>query len=341
MNELIEKLKHLNELSQSEQFDVLSQINQIDQDDIVKNTQVNIRWVDPSPLPDAMQIYFKEPYQVTDKITLKQPTIQDIINVGEKQFYSVLLRLIGNTTMFRVFLWDLGMDWNKMYNFDLFRLWVQIDGFPKEVSDIFFEDVDFSLFKEYLFVPPDEMEKPEAERKEKSVLYDAQNDILITEAIYKRIANYYRRIFNIYPKVQKTRGKTTKRDLIEEDKANEKFRAQMGEESGSMIMSLISFCLNHPGFKYKKDELREIGIAEFMDSVNRLQVYEATRAAMTGSYSGFVDTSKMDKELFDFTRDITNKKKNDVSSALKEKQKNAIQSLNKDDGTLKNKIDKF
>jgi len=42
-----------------------------------------------------------------------------------------------------------------------------------------------------------------------------------------------------------------------------------------------------------------------MDSVNRLQVYENTRALLGGSMSGFCDTSKIPKENFNFMRDYT------------------------------------
>ena len=67
---------------------------------------------------------------------------------------------------------------------------------------------------------------------------------------------------------------------------------------------MISSCLNHPGFKYKKNELRNVGIFEFMDSVNRLQIYESSRSFLLGRFNGFCDLSKIDKKEFDFMRDI-------------------------------------
>lgn len=67
---------------------------------------------------------------------------------------------------------------------------------------------------------------------------------------------------------------------------------------------MISACLNHPGFKYKKNELREVGLIEFMDSVQRLQIYESTTALLKGMYSGFIDTSKIKSEEFNFMREI-------------------------------------
>ena len=57
--------------------------------------------------------------------------------------------------------------------------------------------------------------------------------------------------------------------------------------------------------KYKKNELREVGIVEFMDSVQRLQVYESSTALLKGIYSGFVDASKIDKNELNFMREIS------------------------------------
>jgi len=42
-----------------------------------------------------------------------------------------------------------------------------------------------------------------------------------------------------------------------------------------------------------------------MDSVQRLQIYESSTALMKGMYSGFLDTSKINKEELNFMRDIS------------------------------------
>jgi len=51
-------------------------------------------------------------------------------------------------------------------------------------------------------------------------------------------------------------------------------------------------------------ELRHVNVCEFYDSVRRLQVYENTTALLKGSYSGMIDSSKIDKEQFNFMREV-------------------------------------
>ena len=69
---------------------------------------------------DELKMYFGEPYQVTDKITITQPSIGDILTFGDKKFYSIVSTLCANPTMFRLQLWDMGIDWNEISDFELF-----------------------------------------------------------------------------------------------------------------------------------------------------------------------------------------------------------------------------
>ena len=38
---------------------------------------------------DLLKLFFKEPDPITDKIIIRQPTIEDIILYGEQQFYNM------------------------------------------------------------------------------------------------------------------------------------------------------------------------------------------------------------------------------------------------------------
>ena len=134
------------------------------------------------------------------------------------------------------------------------------------------------------------------------VLYSAKHDMFIDEQTYVDIAHYLRTMFNIFPKNEWARGKATKEAMIWEEEENLKLKKDKSYQSH--LLPLISACVNHPGFKYKTKELKEIGIFEFMDSVQRLQVYESTSALLKGRFSGFIDTSGINKEEFNFMRNM-------------------------------------
>lgn len=254
---------------------------------------------------DRLKMYFGEPYVVNcevGEIEIKQPTIGDILKFGEKDFYSMLNIFVSNTTSYRLQLWDMGVDWNKISDYELFCMLIQ--GLKKESTFLLFGDVDFQLFNLYgkKVKNPDNPE----EFIESVTLYNQEQNIEITEDTYKCVAEYLRLMFNIYPKVEKAKGKATKEAIIDEDRMNLELELKRNKNKSykSMLLPLVSSCINHPGFKYKLDELREMGIVQFMDSVQRLQIYESTVALNSGMYSGMCDLSKVNKKLFNFMRDI-------------------------------------
>ena len=244
---------------------------------------------------DRLQMYFGDDYQVADGIIISQPTVGDIMTFGEERFNQVLNPFVVNPTSLRVALWQQGKDWTEMSDYELFyQLILQLQP-PQNETSMIFGDLDFTKFNLYK-----RQNEVDGELVEDIVLLNHEQKVLIDEDIYNHMSSYLRTMFNIFPKVEKAKGKTTKEWMIEEDIMNSKTR----QETKSNLLPMISFCLNHPGFKYKKNELKELGIVEFYDSVQRLLIYESTSALTKGIYSGFVDTSKIEKKEFDFMREL-------------------------------------
>ena len=258
---------------------------------------------------DKLALLFMEDYEVKG-IKISQPTINDILRVGESNFYQALSPFLYNSTSIRVMLWEAGIDWCNVKDIEVFDILNNIQKQNKEILrqvigdevekrenplNILFKDIDITAFNLYK-----EKEKEE-DSEEKLCLYSPQYDIKLYEEDYMQIAEYIREMLNIHPKVEKAKGKTAKRWMIDEDKMNALHR---DEKNTSTLLPLVSACVNHPGFKYKLQELREVGIYQFMDAVQRLQIYESSRALLQGSYSGFCDISKVPQDNFNFMRNI-------------------------------------
>ncbi|MBQ4523327.1 MAG: hypothetical protein IJA10_10310 [Lachnospiraceae bacterium] len=243
---------------------------------------------------DKLKMYFGEEH-VYKGIIILTPTIGDILEIGEEKFYQALSPFLYNSTSIRVFLWDkCQTDWNKVKDIEVFSIMNQMVQ-DKEPLNLLFKNVSFNDFK---FVPA----KREINSEEyEPALYSESQNILLYEDDYMHIAEYIREMLNVHPKVEKAKGKTAKAWIIQEDKMNEQNKK---EENSSTLLSLVSACVNHPGFKYKLQELKDIGIYQFMDSVKRLQKYESSTAAMKGLYSGFVDGKSLNPELLNFMGDV-------------------------------------
>lgn len=244
---------------------------------------------------DKLAMYFDKDYYVKD-IRIKMPTIGDILKFGESRFYNTFSPFFTNSTSIRVQLWDMEprVDWTKVKDIQVFNM-LHLNLLNEEVVHSVFPDITFSDFQ--LMGLKDDPDK--------LVLYSPSQQIILTESEYMEIATYIRTVLNRFPKVEKAKGKTTKQWMIQEDRMKMlNSSKENDEENSSYLLSLVSSCLNHPGFKYKLEDLENMGIYRFMDSVKRIQKYEHSTAVLKGMYSGFVDGSKINPEQYNFMGDV-------------------------------------
>ena len=277
---------------------------------------------------DTLRMFFGEPYviDVEDAIgtvTVYSPTIGDIMEIGEQKFYQTLNIFICNTTQYRLILWQLGKDWNTFSDFELFvMLYSQAD---PDVTKLLFGDLDFKKFVpmiKQVAKPKDkkpeeeikqgdeqpDSEKPvedEIEYVEELILWDNEDEIEINKNVHNHFSQYLREVFNIHPEEKITQDNTLKSWYITKDqRAVDNAKKIKHDDKGGGMRAIISSLINHPGFKYKLKELKEVGVAEFYDSVKRLQVYEQSTALLKGIYGGMISAKDIKPEDYNFMREI-------------------------------------
>ena len=247
---------------------------------------------------DKLKMYFGKPYVIDcadaeGTITVYQPTIGDIVNFGEAEFYTMLHVFIANTTSYRLPLWEIGLDWNILSDFDLFTLLYQQTN-PEAVK-LIFGDLDFAKFDLY-------------KRGDNTMLLKhSETGVEITEDVYLHFSQYLQNVFNIHPEEKMTDDPVLKQWYINKDKGaikNQQMKKEKGDDTSSSLLSVISSCVNHPGFKYNIEELTNVGVCQFFDSVSRLQVYESSTALLKGMYSGFIDTKGINSDAYNFMKEI-------------------------------------
>lgn len=242
---------------------------------------------------DYLRMYFGEPYEIptpNDKVlTVIQPTIGDVIAIGENDFFATVNVFVTNTTQFRLQLWDSGIDWNEISDFDLFVLLYKT--INQKVADLLFDNVDFSKFTIAQKNDTGEI-----------VLINSESGLVIDKQVYDELHAYMQEMFKMKPENEFTKDRMLKQWWIDKDRREAARRATKKDESHFSIQALVSSMVNHPGFKYKLQELREVGVCEFYDSVQRLQLYEQATALMKGMYSGMIDGSKIKPEQYNWMK---------------------------------------
>lgn len=247
---------------------------------------------------NKLKLYFGDDYEING-ITIKQPKMNDIIELGELGFYQALSPFIYNTTYMRVALWEMGIDWYFMKDIELFGILIQtLPPKSAEYLSSLFPTIPITKFQSFKLKYPNSDE-------ELYSLYCKDNDMLIPEETFNTIAEFLRESTNFHPKVERPKSKAARKSIITEEKMNAMARKVQGKDNeDDSILCMISGCVNHPGFSSSIEEVRNMPVYQFMDSAKRLQVYESTHALNIGQFNGFCDTKKIGKEQFNFMRSI-------------------------------------
>lgn len=236
---------------------------------------------------DELSLYFGDPYVVNDYITITIPKIGEVVKYGERQYYSMIQTITAIPSDMKSQLWDMGIDWTQIEDFQLFMMLAPT--LPKDKTYILFGDLDLQAMRPF-----------ENKQNDTVFLGDPETGAIIDELAYGKIQSYLCAAHNITKKVEKAANEFTKKFMIDEDRQKLQYNAKQPYKS--FLRPLISAVKCRQG--YTLDYVKNMGLFEFFDDVNRLQVIVNADALLQGSYSGMVDTSKIQKSAFDWTRPI-------------------------------------
>lgn len=237
---------------------------------------------------DELQLYIGDDYVINDHIRVLQPTIRQIAEFGEKEFFSVVHTVTAIPSDLKFQLHEMGFDWMEVQDFDLFCMLSPT--LTPDRTKLLFGDLDFTKLKPY--------NHPHVEGE--IVLADKETGVIIDKMIYLRIVSYLRKAFNITPKVEKAANKMTKKILIEEDRKRIEFNKD--KPFKSFLLPLISSVKVKQG--YTKDYVLNMGYVEFMNDVARLQVIHNADHLLSGVYAGTIDMKKINKQELNWMKEL-------------------------------------
>lgn len=201
---------------------------------------------------------------------------------------------------------DLGLDYMQIEDFQLFMMLCQ--SLTPDRTKPLLGDLDLTKFKPYSLGETEEVVLANGEVDEDG------NPIIINEIIYDILITYIRKMHNFKKQVDKAGNAITRKILIDEDRKN----AERNKDKPykSFLVPLVSSLQGRQG--YTREYICNMGLYEFMNQINRVQIIVQADAALGGMYSGFVDTKKMDKTVLDWTREITEESSTKGKSIVKE-----------------------
>ena len=250
---------------------------------------------------NELKLYLGDEIKIVDGIIVKSPTIGQIAEYGEAEYFSMAQTLCATPSSMKVALDDMKLDWMQVTDFQLFMMLCQ--SLKPSQTSILLGDLDLSSLKPYSM-----------NNSEEIVLSNEDHTTIINEVIYEILVTYLRKMHGFKKQVDKAGNEITKMMLIKVARDDAKKAADKPYKS--FLRPLISSVKCRMG--YTIEYVKNMGIFELMDDLSRLGVIVNADAALSGSWSGMVDTKKIPKETFDWTRDITEDIQKNNKTVLKE-----------------------
>ena len=271
---------------------------------------------------DELKIYRGDDIRITDKIIVTQPTIDQIIDFGEKEYFQAVHYLTGVGADFKWQLWDFyGRDYTQIEDFELFKLmiWPTLsskkkihkeltknrDKYEEELKNISEEDLAKMLVNPLSLVLKDidlaDFDEYESEKYPESVLYDKERDITIDRFVYMQIVDVVRKIHGFKRNNEMPANEITKMNLIDDARDDAIMAAQKPYKS--ILKPFVSALAVKTG-QLGNDSIWNTKINMFFDAIKRIGRIQDAELLLQGAYSGFASLKGVDKTRLNWAGDI-------------------------------------
>jgi len=230
---------------------------------------------------DKLALLRGAPKEITPLIVIKQPTLEEIMTYGERNYWQLVASLTSSSYDCRFFLDDNGFAYEDVEDYVVFCM--QIMMLEPGESAILFGDTDLYDFS------PDTIDGEE-------VLLNKKNGAIINRYIYNEIVEYLRDLHGLKRNWQEAANSFTRRYIMEEERKELEEKLKNQDPDDSSYAPLISALVNCSDFKYDYDSIWGLTIYAFMDSAKQVQKLNNYRNVMTGVYTGNIDSKKLPKE---------------------------------------------
>ena len=271
---------------------------------------------------DELRIYRGKDIKITPKITVIQPTLDQIEEFGEKRYFNAVHTLTAVGADLKWQLWDFDQtDYTTIDDYDLFIKYIfqavsskkkiheeltkHPEKYKKELSVLSQDDLDEMLINPLQLVLKDvdlaDFIPCKSQKNDQIILYDIEHDIVIDRAVYSLVVDVVRKIHGFKRNDQIPANERTKMDLI--DDARDEAMAASRRPYKSILKPLVSSLTVKCGL-CGDDKIWNMNINAFFDNIKRANKIQDANLLLQGAYSGFASLKSVDKTRLDWTGDI-------------------------------------
>lgn len=228
---------------------------------------------------DKLALLRGNPYVINDKISILQPTLDEVEKFGNENFLALVATITATSYDFRFRLDDANIDYEDVDDFTMFTMLVS--ALTNGETKILFGDLDFESFQ------------VELDEENEYFFLKNKDGVIIDTVIYQLIVDYLRAVHGLKRhfihfgnEMARKFHMEDERRLLEEQKSKE-------TNEGTWLEPLISAMVNCDNFKYSYENVWQLTFYQFMDAVKRIQKINESQNVSMGIYTGNIDTEKM------------------------------------------------
>ncbi len=210
---------------------------------------------------------------INNKIQIHIPTIEEIM-ADEDGYYSALSLIVSAPIDFMVQLDDVGIDFSKINDYELFLL--TFTALQQLDTHLLFNDLDLTRFE---YAEPDNVGLP--------FLIDQEKDIRIDRSIHAMVASALRKVNHLERDKRKPGNEEARKYMIE--RARKKQQRNRNRQMDSQLESLIVAMVNTEQYKYDFESTKSLTIYQFNECVRQIIKKVDYEHKMQGVYAGTID----------------------------------------------------
>ena len=225
-------------------------------------------------------LLYERELKVNDDISIVIPTVREVLE-QEEEYYGLVSLITATPYDMMVQLDDLGIDFREISDYELFLL--SFEAIKSADTHLVFGDLDTTGFERMVNTHNGTL-----------ALTNKKTGLVIDMAIHYQICEALRAIHHLKKNIKHAGNIEAKDYLLE--RARKKLKRRRKKAEASQLESLIIALVNTEQFPYKFDEVLDLTIYQFNESVLQVVKKIDFDNRMHGIYAGTISAKNMSQD---------------------------------------------
>lgn len=228
----------------------------------------------------SINLLYKKEYAINDRIKVMIPTVEKVLD-NEDTYYPMVSMITATPYDMMVQLDDIGIDFMTLNDYQLFLL--VFNSLKGQDTSLLFGDLDLTAFS--MVVNP---------QNNAFVLRDPTTGTVIDRAIYAKICATLRTIHNLKRNHRKPANDEAKKFLLQ--RARAKMKRHRNTSESSQLEGLITAMVNTEQFPYNYEDVGQLSIYQFNESLQQVIKKIDFDNKMHGIYAGTLSAKDLGQD---------------------------------------------